>query len=176
MTFEKFVFLARTWGRARTGLIRDSLLFAFDSKSNQIMIRRWVNHDSPTFDFWFDLILIRRWIMIRGWIVIRDETKSSRIKMKPWSPRFRFKVFLTKSHLWLYLSNLNFRNWAEGPNLSYLVIFRGHLTFMLNLSYRTFQPHLLEVVETKILIDLIFKNWKKPYPGSGLGAKFFETK
>ena len=50
--------------RARTSLIRDSLWFAFDSKSNQ-PIRKWVNHDSPTFDFWFDLILIRRWIMIR---------------------------------------------------------------------------------------------------------------
>ena len=56
--------------------------FAFDSKSNQLMIRKWVNQDSPTFDFWIDFILIRRWIMIRGWIVIRDESKSNRINIE----------------------------------------------------------------------------------------------
>ena len=31
-------------------------LIAFDSKSNQAMIRKWVIHDSPPFDFWFGLI------------------------------------------------------------------------------------------------------------------------
>ena len=36
--------------RARTSLIRDSLW------SNQPMIRQWVTHGSPNFDFWFDLI------------------------------------------------------------------------------------------------------------------------
>ena len=44
--------------RARISLIRDSLWFTFDSKSNQPMIRK-------SCDFWFDLILIRRWIIIR---------------------------------------------------------------------------------------------------------------
>ena len=79
--------------RARISLIRDSLRFNFDSKSNQAMIRKWVNHDSPIFDFWFDLILIRRWIMIRGWIVIRDESKSNRIKMN--------KINLNRKSKWI---------------------------------------------------------------------------
>ena len=57
-------------------------LIRFESKSNQPMIRKWVNHDWPTFDFWFNLILIRRWIMIRRWIVSGDESKTNRIKMK----------------------------------------------------------------------------------------------
>ena len=127
------------------------------------------------------LIFYSIWFWVAGepWFAgesLFATNQNESIRSERWSPRFRSDVFPPKSHLWLYLSNLNFRNRVEGPNLSYLVIFWGHLTFMLNLSYRTFQPHLLEVVETKILIDLIFKNWKKPYPGSGLGAKFFETK
>ena len=85
--------LERLGLRARTSLIRDSLWFAFDSKSNQKMIRQWVNHDSPTIDFWFDLILIRRWIMIRGWIKIRDESKSNRIKMN--------KINLNRKSKWI---------------------------------------------------------------------------
>ena len=79
--------------RAGTSLIRDSLWFAFDSKSNQPIIREWLIHDSPTFDFWFDLILIRRWIMIRGWIKIRDESKSNRIKMN--------KINLNRKSKWI---------------------------------------------------------------------------
>ena len=61
--------------RGRTSVIRDSLWFDFDSKLNRPMICKWVNHDSPTFDFWFVFILIR------GWIVINDESKSNRIKI-----------------------------------------------------------------------------------------------
>ena len=72
--------LAPVPARARTSLIRDSLWFAFDSKSNQPMIRKWVNHDSPSCDFWFDLILIRRCIMICGWIAIRDDQNQNESK------------------------------------------------------------------------------------------------
>ena len=59
--------LKKVGDRARTSLIRDSLWFEIESN----------NHDSPK----FVLILIRRWIMIRAWIGIRDESKSNRIKM-----------------------------------------------------------------------------------------------
>ena len=56
-------------------------------KSNQPMIRKWVNHDSPTLNFWFDLIFYS-WIMIRGWIAIRDESKSNWIANQNESMRF----------------------------------------------------------------------------------------
>ena len=41
------------------------------------MIRKFVNYDLPTFDFWFNSILIHRWIMIRGCFAIRDESKPN---------------------------------------------------------------------------------------------------
>ena len=58
-------YLKSRLGPAWFAIHLDSLLIR-----NKLMIRKWVNHDSPTFDFLFDLI--RRWIMIRAWIVIRD--------------------------------------------------------------------------------------------------------
>ena len=45
---------------------------------NQQIICKWVNHDSPIFDFWFDLIFKSQ--VIHDWRVNRD---LRRIKIKP---------------------------------------------------------------------------------------------
>ena len=92
---KKFLVLSiRAW----TSLIRDLLSFAFDPKSNQPVIRKWVNHDSPTFDFFYSIwFLIRRWIMIRGWILIRSKSKSSRIKMN----KIESLIKLNKNYQWI---------------------------------------------------------------------------
>ena len=75
--------------RARTSFIRDSLWFAFDSKSNQWNHKKKMIHDSPYFDFWFDFILIRRWIMIRGksWVAANQNQISSKGLKATWIER-----------------------------------------------------------------------------------------
>ena len=76
----------KSMGRARTSLIRDSLWFAFDAESNQPMIRQWVNHDLPTFDFWFDLIFwfaCESWFAGESWFARnQDQIESKWIKSK----------------------------------------------------------------------------------------------
>ena len=75
------VFKLGNWtlhSRARNSLICDSFCFAFDRKLNQPMIRKWVNHDSPTCNFWFDLIFDSQ--VNHDFRLNRD---SRRIKIKP---------------------------------------------------------------------------------------------
>ena len=66
------------WLKARTCLIRDSLWFHFDSKANQPMIPKWVNHNSLTFDFWFGLLFIRRGsgFTSASWFTNKDKSDS----------------------------------------------------------------------------------------------------
>ena len=47
---------------------------------------------------WF---LIRRRIMIRGWIIIRYESKSSRIKMKKIKIKLQIKMNKNPNELWI---------------------------------------------------------------------------